>query len=741
MRNQESGITGSPSRSPCRRTCLLLFAVLWAALLPVCRGADPVVDLEALSQFAARRAGVGDVKAETGRLRDLLERNPWDEGNWARLGWARLAAKDAPDAEACVLSSLRIRPYHARHMILLAYCRVALGKVEGTGEILACAQQSSVVPFNQIQPKDVTDLLARVLDDEVRRAIEEEMRAAMATNTFLLERSRADILTQASGYGRVLFTRREPHNKGRLWIAFEGRFLQVFDEEKDAFEDHAPLVAQFVLDRSTPGGLAFTAGHLVAAVEGRLVQFDSAAGVWRPVSLPAEIEETRVPAVDTFEAHRIRAVFRGQGKGDPGVTYFYAPAEGQWTPDEAEANHLALLSGNARAWAFGALRYGAQRDITPFEAACALSQWADLAAYVGSNAPGEDPTKLVGPEGRLVPEELASAGARRGAPTGPRKPYFKGVTLPAWWWRSLATPESLDALGQIRALGGEWVSLTPTRYQNDPLSVEIMPDAEKTASMESLEHAIWTAHQLGLKVLLKPHLNLLIEDKDNHMWRGMIKPRSAQDVAAWFGSYEAFLAPYVDLAVRQNVEMVAVGVELKSMVGHQEHWRELISRVRQRGYAGKLTYAALHESFDKVRFWDALDYVGIDAYFGATSNPRASLAQIIRGHKALAERLSRFSAAVGKPVIFTEVGFNNLDGCNARPWFWSGNPAAIDNLEQALCYQAVLETFPRQDWFAGMFWWSWSPSGPPLPQEPSYSPQSKLAELILEAYYRQPQAE
>jgi hypothetical protein len=311
------------------------------------------------------------------------------------------------------------------------------------------------------------------------------------------------------------------------------------------------------------------------------------------------------------------------------------------------------------------------------------------------------------------------------------------VTLPAWWHAALTTPEGLTALGAIAELGGEWVALTATGYQNDPLSVEIAADVEKTATIESLATAIDTAHQLGLKVLLKPHLNLLVEDKDDHMWRGMIKPRTPAEVQAWFASYQAFLMPFVDLAIRRRVEMMTVGVELRNLVGHADHWRALIKAVRERGYRGRLTYAALHESYGKVKFWDALDYVGIDAYFPIARRMNANLKQTLAGCARLAQKLGKYSAKVGKPIVFTEVGYNNLSGCSTRPWYWSGNRAEVNNVEQAACYHAILEVFPRQEWFAGMFWWSWSPSRP-TPSKPDYSPQSKLAELILRSYYQQP---
>jgi len=192
---------------------------------------------------------------------------------------------------------------------------------------------------------------------------------------------------------------------------------------------------------------------------------------------------------------------------------------------------------------------------------------------------------------------------------------------------------------------------------------------------------------------------------------------------------------HVDLAIKENVEMMTVGVELRKLTTHVAAWKALIEAIRKRGYTGKLTFAALHEDFQKIAFWDALDYVGIDAYFELTKNSSPSLTEIIEAVKRLSARLDEFSRNVKRPIIFTEVGFNNLVGTASKPWYWSGNSANLDNLQQAACYHAMLAVMTRQKWLAGLFWWTWYPGDPPRPKEASYSPQAKLAAMILEAYY------
>lgn len=747
---------GHRPRVPWRGATRALLAVVLASMFATCRpwrnghaeageipphaggaeaSAPPLLDPGALARKArlrARRRGAGlDIE----RLRRSLEENPWDDEAWESLAWACLAVGRADEAEAAIGSALRVRPYHARHTVVLALCRLARGRSDGVGTLLARATQCSSFPFNHIGEGDVEDVLGRIAAEAVRDAAALEMAGALETNTFRATRTRTEILQAAGRYGHVSWTRREPDNKQRLWIVINGRFMVVCDEDDDVFENHAPAVAHLGLAESWVTQMAFTAGHLMVLADGQLALFDRRKREWAHLDPPAEMRKREITAVGTRDPRSLRVTFAAAEPGGWPVKYVHEPEAARCTPDARGPDWLAMLAADQEAQAFVARRCGGERPPSGFEAACGMSQWRDLKTYLRRNSAGRAASEALDAQGGLSADALHEMATTAGAPGHRQSDWCKGITLPAWWSDALSTPEATDAMERVRRTGAGWVSITPTGYQNDPLSVEIISDPEKTASMESLDSAIERAHALGLRVLLKPHLNLLIEEKDDHMWRGMIHPRTQDGIKAWFDSYEAFLMPYVELAVRRKVEMLTVGVELKSMAGYEDEWRKLISHVRSRGYEGRLTYAALHGGYDRIRFWDALDCVGIDAYFPATKRKDAGLKEIVSGYERLARRLGRFSERVGRPIVFTEVGFNNLNGCNVKPWYWSGNAAEVDNVEQAACYHAMLAVFPPQDWFEGMFWWSWSPSGPPWPSEPSYSPQSKLAELILEAYY------
>ena len=60
--------------------------------------------------------------------------------------------------------------------------------------------------------------------------------------------------------------------------------------------------------------------------------------------------------------------------------------------------------------------------------------------------------------------------------------------------------------------------------------------------------------------------------------------------------------------------------KLDRMLTFEEEWRALIAEVRQHTDA-PLTYAANWTDYRQVPFWDALDIIGIQAYFPLTDDP------------------------------------------------------------------------------------------------------------------------
>jgi len=312
-------------------------------------------------------------------------------------------------------------------------------------------------------------------------------------------------------------------------------------------------------------------------------------------------------------------------------------------------------------------------------------------------------------------------------------PPMKGMTLNAWSYEAYSSPECDQSLSNLAATKANWVLLTDFWFMNTTSDVEIHPRPDLyTASDSSLIHAIQKGQELGMNVTLKP----MVDVADGN-WRGVINP---SNWTLWFQNYQSFINHFADIAETNNVTLLVVGTELKSSQQYEANWRAIISEVRLR-FSGELTYAANWDSYSPgswIKFWDALDYVGVDAYFPLTSSYNPTLSQLITAWSSRVTQLSSVSTQTGKKILFTEIGYCSQNGTNIQPWNWEMS-TTIDLQEQADCYQAALEVFKSKTWFEGWFWWNWE-TDPNAggPTERHYTPQNKPAQSILHMAYDVP---
>jgi hypothetical protein len=246
--------------------------------------------------------------------------------------------------------------------------------------------------------------------------------------------------------------------------------------------------------------------------------------------------------------------------------------------------------------------------------------------------------------------------------------WQRGANFNAYTPDAYGTPASDASLERLAASGSDSVEIVTTWYQLTSLSNQIGVDPGQTATDAAVVHAIRKARALGLKVTLKPHVNVI-----DGTWRGAIKPT---DRDAWYASYQAMLDHYAAMARTERISMFVVGTELKTMSPDTTRWQAIVKRVRSK-FPGKLTYAANYDEFEQVKFWDRVDYVGVDAYFALTNALGDSVSTLASrwtswGWKT---KLVNVSFSTGKPVIFTEIGYRSTPDTALHPglWGWTGD--------------------------------------------------------------------
>jgi hypothetical protein len=312
---------------------------------------------------------------------------------------------------------------------------------------------------------------------------------------------------------------------------------------------------------------------------------------------------------------------------------------------------------------------------------------------------------------------------------------YAGLTHVSWWHDQYLGPEAMFSREALASTRSNWAGVLVTWYMDGRESDAIRAHPSRTPTDEAVTQAIQDLHNLGLKVMLKPHVDVL-----DGTWRGSIRPGND---SAWFASYAAFIVHYAALAQATGAELVCVGTELATLTDSRylAQWAEIVGRVRD-VYAGPLTYAANAtapaDEFTSVSFWDLVELPGLDVYTPLTSETDPSVAELVAGWyrnrdgQNMVAALRNWQASHGKPVVFTEIGYRSADGANRAPWDFQ-TASAYDPGEQADCYAAAFEVWMREArWMRGFFWWNWAVPMPG-PTDTDYTPRGKPAEALLRA--------
>jgi len=334
---------------------------------------------------------------------------------------------------------------------------------------------------------------------------------------------------------------------------------------------------------------------------------------------------------------------------------------------------------------------------------------------------------------------MARVAAVRPGPVPPLQPSaadigeVRAVSFTAWSEYGFLSEDAYASLVNARDIGCNWIAICVWEFQETITSTEIAPDyTSYSARPESVVQAIQWCHQLGLNVMLKPMVDL---GNDPDHWRGDIVPS-----ASWFESYEDFINSWAVLAQANGVELFCVGCELKNTVGWSTSWRSVIEAMQDR-YDGPVTYAANHDNVQNVSWWDAVDYIGIDAYYPLTTRNDPTLAELQSAWSSKADTIEAWLTSTWptRQVIFTEVGYQSLDGTNKTPWWRDPETNDLDPAEQADCYEALLSVCEQRSWWLGACWWNWEtdPDAGGL-NDPDFTPHNKPAELVLCTYYAPP---
>src|SRR3954454_19453388 len=265
--------------------------------------------------------------------------------------------------------------------------------------------------------------------------------------------------------------------------------------------------------------------------------------------------------------------------------------------------------------------------------------------------------------------------------------WHEGATVTSWWHDDYLAPTSTASIDELAGIGGKDAAILTTWYMNTGTSSNIVDDPSRTPTDAGVRSAIEQAKAAGMRVILKPHVDVL-----DGTFRASVHPASP---STWWADYRTMLLHYADIAASEHVDEIIIGTELQSMTaGYTNQWRSLIGEIRAR-FSGRLTYASngLDEA-DAIGFWHLLDYIGVDAYIPLSSeDPNPSVDSLVAAwrDRGYVQRLTDLQARGDKPLYFTEIGYQSRKGTALTPC--CSGPGAISQEAQQHAYEAAFRVW------------------------------------------------
>ena len=346
--------------------------------------------------------------------------------------------------------------------------------------------------------------------------------------------------------------------------------------------------------------------------------------------------------------------------------------------------------------------------------------------------------------------------------------------------------ENADSLPSLEATGANAIETT-LDWGIDPLTNTVYADSSYTDPLTAEAAVIRQAVAAGLQVMVKPHIDFLnsadLKGTPYSVgdWRTYYNPGAAGSAGAnaFFASYKTMILQEAAVAAANGATMLSIGTELDQICGpaYKSYWDGIISAIRAQDPSLKLTYAAdwndalspwqyggsglpvgTGNLATQISFASELDYLGLDVYAPLANTTTPTLQQLVNGwtqtpvnsgataetyavtgNQSLIKYFESLSTAVGKPLLFTEVGFENATDAAESPANSSTN--VEDAPLQSLAYQSLFDAFSQSGdtSVAGAFIYNWDPNASEVGTSSiAFSPQNLPALSAVDAAFAAP---
>jgi hypothetical protein len=210
-------------------------------------------------------------------------------------------------------------------------------------------------------------------------------------------------------------------------------------------------------------------------------------------------------------------------------------------------------------------------------------------------------------------------------------------------------------------------------------------------------------------------------------WRGYIAP---SDVNEWFKNYTLWIVDVAREASKRGMTELVAASEYNNLMRYHAQWRSVISEIRQ-VFSGAVVYTANWDVYQDGP-WDAVDAIGVSAYFPVSTAKNPSQKELDQGWLKLKNDLLSLSVRWNRPVHITEVGYVNAEWAAMRPYYTSPFDP-VDDALQARAFQAFANVWRGEKKLVRAFVWKTGLHG--LHVSVDADPLDRPAEFVLKTFF------
>ena len=313
-------------------------------------------------------------------------------------------------------------------------------------------------------------------------------------------------------------------------------------------------------------------------------------------------------------------------------------------------------------------------------------------------------------------------------------PYLKGFNFAHEGYsiyNGYGSQKATESLLKQKNMGSNAMAIVPYTGINDintPTPLHFSDNAG-SENDDAVVHAVSMASKMGMYTLLKPQIYV------GGSWPGGIDMPTDAQWDKFHDYYYRWIRHYAFLAEIHGMDALCIGVEFtKATLARPDAWRQMIKQTRAL-YSGKITYAAnWGDEFEKIEFWDDLDFIGLNSYYPLSKKDNPTNAEMSLRFDTVKTKIKKVYDRFKKPIVFTEIGFRSID----TPW---KNPHAeadetINEEAQQRSYEVIFKGIQNEPWCQGILWWKF-PSYIEYRGEHNnaFTPNNKLAEETVREWF------